>query len=175
MVERWRKWNLYLKELAMGIAYKELFRVNCLVYGPGPGGFFIKRFKENGYSEAELIDLITGMDFSPVGRGASISLCEKCGIVKWAVEKTCYTDWAPTVICLVLTVTTGFSVFGWAEQAAIPSLGNLIASLFPVTVLVGLLVYSVARFQFELKKSRLLCALDHIEAIEKAGQDCKTK
>lgn len=159
----------------MGIAYKELFRVNRPICGPGPGGFFIKRFKESGYSEAELIDLITEMDFSSVERGVNISLCEKCRIVKWAVEKTCYTDWPPTIICLVLTVTTGFSVFGWTDQTTMPSLGDLNAFLFPVAVLVGLLVYSVARFQFELKKSRLLCALDHIEAIEKAGQDCKAK
>lgn len=48
----------------MGIAYKELFRVNRPIYGPGPGGFFIKRFKESGYSEAELLDLISGVDFS---------------------------------------------------------------------------------------------------------------
>lgn len=42
----------------MRIAYKELFRVNRPICGPGPGGFFIKRFKEGGYSEAELLDLI---------------------------------------------------------------------------------------------------------------------
>lgn len=159
----------------MEIAYKELFRVNRPIFGPGPGGFFIKRFKESGYSEAELIDLITEMDFSPDGRGTNIGLYKKCGIVKWAVEKTCYTDWSPTVIGLVLTVATGFKVFGWANQKAIPFFGNLNASLFPAAVLVGLLVYSVARFQFELKKTRLLCALDHIETIEEARQDCKAK
>lgn len=42
----------------MEIVYKELFRVNRPIYGPGPGGFFIKRFKKSGYSEAELFDLI---------------------------------------------------------------------------------------------------------------------
>ena len=65
----------------MEIAYKELFRVNRPICGPGPGGFFIKRFKESGYSEAELIDLITEMDFSPDGRGTNIGLYKKCGIV----------------------------------------------------------------------------------------------
>lgn len=159
----------------MAIVYKDLLRVNRPIYGPGPGGFFIKRFEESGCSEAELIDLIMGMDFSPDGRGVNIGLYEKCRIVKWAVEKTCYTDWSPTVIGLVLTVATGFKVFGWADQIAIPFLGNLNASLLPVVILVGLLVYSGARFQFELKKTKLLCALDHIETIEEAGQDCKTK
>lgn len=47
----------------MGIAYKELFRVNRPICGPGPGGFFIKRFKEGGYSEAELLDLIREWTF----------------------------------------------------------------------------------------------------------------
>lgn len=159
----------------MGIAYKELFRVNRPIYGPGPGGFFIKRFKESGYSEAELLDLISEMDFSLAGAENDISLKEKCVIVKRAVEKTCYTDWSPTVIGLVLTVATGFKLFGWADQITIPFFGNLSASLLPVVILVGLLVYSGARFQFELKKTKLRCALDHIEAIEEMRRDCETK
>ena len=48
----------------MGIAYKELFREKDRVYGFGPAGYFIRRFKKSDYSEAELLDLITGMDFS---------------------------------------------------------------------------------------------------------------
>lgn len=61
----------------MGIAYKELHRVNRPICGPGPGSFFIKRFEESGYSEAELIDLISGMDFSLGEAGKGISLKKK--------------------------------------------------------------------------------------------------
>lgn len=61
----------------MGIAYKELFRVNRPICGPGPGGFFIKRFKEGGYSEAELLDLISGVDFSLGEVDEDISLKKK--------------------------------------------------------------------------------------------------
>lgn len=39
----------------MGIAYKELFRVNRPICGPGPGGFFIKRFKEGGIASKMLV------------------------------------------------------------------------------------------------------------------------
>ena len=58
----------------MEIAYKELFRVNRPIYGPGPGGFFIKRFKKSGYSEAELLDLISGMDVYLAGADGDIGL-----------------------------------------------------------------------------------------------------
>lgn len=70
----------------MGIAYKELFRVNRPICGPGPGGFFIKRFKEGGYSEAELLDLISGVDFSLGEVDEDISLKKKCEIVEQAVS-----------------------------------------------------------------------------------------
>lgn len=77
----------------MEIVYKELFRVNRPIYGPGPGGFFIKRFKKSGYSEAELFDLISGMDFSLAGADEDISLKKKCKIIERAVAETHYTSW----------------------------------------------------------------------------------
>ena len=42
----------------MGIAYKELFREKDWIYGFGPAGFFIKRFKKSDYSEAVSVGII---------------------------------------------------------------------------------------------------------------------
>lgn len=91
----------------MEIAYKELFRVNRPIYGPGPGGFFIKRFKKSGYSEAELLDLISGMDFSLAGADGDISLEKKCKIIERAVAETHYTSWALSLIGIIASLMAG--------------------------------------------------------------------
>ena len=87
----------------MEIAYKDLFRKNYLTYVPGPAGFFAKKFKESGYSEAELIDLILGVDFSLAGADEDISLEEKCEIIERAVADAHYTSWALDLIGLVIS------------------------------------------------------------------------
>ena len=68
----------------MGIAYKELFREKDRVYGFGPAGYFIRRFKKSDYSEAELLDFISGMDFSLAGADKDISLEKKYEIIEQA-------------------------------------------------------------------------------------------
>ena len=91
----------------MEIVYKELFRVNRPIYGPGPGGFFIKRFKKSGYSEAELFDLISGMDFSLAGADEDISLKKKCKIIERAVAETHYTSWVLSLIGIIVSLMAG--------------------------------------------------------------------
>ena len=151
----------------MGIAYKELFRVNRLVYGPGPGGFFIKRFKKSGYSEAELIDLISGMDFSLAGTENDISLKKKCEVIEKAVTETHYTSWALSLFGLLIKLIKQPSVRGLMSHQP------LVVSAVLILIVLG--VYATLRIRFERSKTMLLCALDHIEVIEETGQDCKTK
>lgn len=158
----------------MGIAYKELFCVNRPIYGPGPGGFFIKRFKESGYSEAELLDLISEMDFSLAGAENDISLKKKCEVIEKAVTETHYTSWALALIGSVI------SLFGLLiKLIKQPSVRGLMSYqplvVSAVLILIVLGVYATLRIRFERSKTMLLCALDHIEVIEETGQDCKTK
>lgn len=44
----------------MGIAYKELFRVNRPIYGPGPGGFFPDRLRQCGNGQGSFLCLSLG-------------------------------------------------------------------------------------------------------------------
>ena len=105
----------------MRFAYKDLVRKAGFIYGPGPAGFFIKRFRKSGFSEAELI------------------------VNEW-------TDQTPVFFCgLPLVLVKSFAY------------------------LILLLVYVCARFRFEQGKSALLCALEHIDAIEKAKQGGEAK
>lgn len=159
----------------MRFAYKDLVRKTGFIYGPGPAGFFIKRFKKSGFSEAELIDLMVGTDFSLNESDEPISLKEKCGIVKQAVEGVHYSDWAPVIIGLVLTIETGLSVNEWADQTPVFFCGLPLVLVKSLAYLVLLLVYVCARFRFEQGKSALLCALEHIDAIEKAKQGGEAK
>lgn len=144
----------------MGIAYKELFRVNRPIYGPGPGGFFIKRFKESGYSEAELIDLISGMDFSLGEVGKGISLKKKCEIVEQAVNGVHYTCWAPSVISMIISLTVGGCLSAWAANNSIAA--GVCVALF----LIALGKYAWFRFCFERNRTVLLCALNHIKTLQ---------
>lgn len=144
----------------MGISYKELFRVNRPIYGPGPGGFFIKRFKETGYSEAELIDLISGMDFSLGEVGKGISLKKKCKIAEQAVIGVHYTSWALSVISMIISLTVGGCLSAWAVS-------NSIAVGASVTLfLIALGIYTWFRFCFERNRTVLLCALNHIKTLQ---------
>lgn len=144
----------------MGIAYKELFRVNRPICGPGPGGFFIKRFKESGYSEAELLDLISGVDFSLGEVGEDISLEKKCEIVEQAVIGVHYTSWAPSVISMIISLTVGGCLSAWAANSSIA------AGVFVVLVLIILGIYAWFRFCFERNRTMLLCALNHIKTLQ---------
>ena len=150
----------------MRFAYKDLIRKKGFIYGPDPAGFFIKRFKKSGFSEAELIDLMARTDFSLNESDVSISLKEKCGIVKQAVEGAHYSDWAPVIIGLVLTIETGLSANDWTDQTPV-FCGLPLVLVKSFAYLILLLVYVCARFRFEQGKSALLCALEHIDAIEK--------
>ena len=123
----------------MRIAYKELFRVNRPICGPGPGGFFIKRFKEGGYSEAELLDLISGVDFSLGEVDEDISLKKKCEIVEQAVSGVHYTSWAPSVISMIISLT-------------------------PCLIALG--IYAWFRLCFERNQTVLLGALNHIKTLQ---------
>lgn len=143
----------------MGIAYKELFRVNPLIYGPGPGGFFIKRFKESDYSEAELIDLISGMDFSLAGTENDISLKKKCEVIERAVAETHYTSWALNLIGLIISLAAG------AYLSALAASDPILFVVFVVLFLVALGIYAWFRYCFERNRSVLLCALDHIKTV----------
>lgn len=143
----------------MGIAYKELFRVNPLIYGPGPGGFFIKRFKESDYSEAELIDLISGMDFSLAGTENDISLKKKCEVIERAVTETHYTSWALNLIGLIISLAAG------AYLSALAASDPILFVVFVVLFLVALGIYAWFRYCFERNRSVLLCALDHIKTV----------
>lgn len=143
----------------MGIAYKELFRVNPLIYGPGPGGFFIKRFKESDYSEAELLDLISGMDFSLAGTENDISLKKKCEVIERAVTETHYTSWALNLIGLIISLAAG------AYLSALAASDPILFVVFVVLFLVALGIYAWFRYCFERNRSVLLCALDHIKTV----------
>ena len=144
----------------MGIAYKELFRVNRLVYGSGPGGYFIKRFKKSGYSEAELIDLISGIDFSLAGAEKGISLKKKCKIIERAVAETHYTSWALNLISLIISLTAG------AYLSALAASDSILFVVFAVLFLVALGIYAWFRYCFERNRSVLLCALNHIKTLQ---------
>lgn len=143
----------------MGIAYKNLFRKNYPTYVPGPAGFFAKKFKKSGYSEAELIDLISGMDFSLAGTDEDISLEKKCEIIERAVAEAHYTSWALDLIGLVISFIAG--LFSSALAASNP----IQAAVF-VALLVALTIYARFRMCFERNRTVLLCALNHIKTLQ---------
>lgn len=153
MIERYRKLNLYFMELTMGIAYKELFREKDRVYGFGPAGYFIRRFKKSGCSEAELLDLVSGMNFSLGEAGEDISLEKKCEIIERAVTETHYTSWALNLIGMIISLVVG------AYLSTLP-VGVAVAFLVPFLVILG--IYAWFRFCFERNRTVLLCAIDHI-------------
>ena len=144
----------------MEIAYKELFRVNRPIYGPGPGGFFIKRFKKSGYSEAELLDLISGMDFSLAGADGDISLEKKCKIIERAVAETHYTSWALSLIGIIASLMAG------GYLSALIASNPTLAEIFMVLFLVALGIYAWFRYCFERDRTVLLCALEHIKHLQ---------
>lgn len=144
----------------MGIAYKELFRVNRPIYGPGPGGFFIKRFKESGYSEAELLDLISGVDFSLGEVGEDISLEKRCIIIERAVAETHYTSWTLTLISSVISLS-GLLV----KLIKQPGVSHQPLVISAVLILIVLGVYATLRIRFERSKAMLLCALGHMKEL----------
>lgn len=144
----------------MGIVYRDLFRVNRLIYGPGPGGFFIKRFKKSEYSEAELIDLISRIDFSLAGADEDISLKKKCEIIEQAVAETHYTSWALSLIGIIISLTVG--AYLSALIASNPIAARIIVALF----LIVLGIYALLRSHFEQKRTILLCALGHIKTLQ---------
>ena len=144
----------------MGIAYKDLFRKNFLTYVPGPAGFFAKKFKKSGYSEAELIDLISGMDFSLAGADEDISLEKKCEIIERAVAEAHYTSWALDLIGLVISFIAGSL---WSALAA----SNPIqAAVFVALFLAALAIYARFRMCFERNRTVLLCALRHMMMVQ---------
>lgn len=144
----------------MGIAYKELFRVNRPICGPGPGGFFIKRFKEGGYSEAELLDLFSGVDFSLGEVDEDISLKKKCEIVEQAVSGVHYTSWAPSVISMIISLTVGGCLSAWAGN------NSIAAGVFVTPCLIALGIYAWFRLCFERNQTVLLGALNHIKTLQ---------
>lgn len=141
----------------MGIAYKELFRKKDRVYGFGPAGFFIKRFKKSDYSEAELLDLISGMDFSLGEASEDISLEKKCKIVERSVTETHYTSWALNLIGMIISLAVG---------AYLSTLPVEIAVALLAIFLVILGAYAWFRFCFERDRTVLLCALNHITTLQ---------
>lgn len=144
----------------MEIAYKELFRVNRPIYGPGPGGFFIKRFKKSGYSEAELLDLISGMDFSLAGADGDISLEKKCEVIEKAVTETHYTSWALSLIGIIASLMAG------GYLSALIASNPTLAEIFMVLFLVALGIYAWVRYCFERNRTVLLCALNHVKTLQ---------
>ena len=146
----------------MGIAYKELFRKKDRVHGFGPAGYFIRRFKKSNYSEAELLDLITGMDFSLGEADEDISLEKKCEIVKRAVTEAHYTSW---VLTLISSVTSLFGLIATLapNQVLKGLMGNQPSVISVMVILLVLSVYALFRIRFEGRKTILLCALNHIE------------
>jgi len=138
----------------MGITYKELFREKDRVYGFGPAGYFIGRFKKSDYSEAELLDLISGIDFSLGEAGEDISLEKKCKIVERSVAETHYTSWALSLIGMI---------FSLAYLSTLP-IGIAVALLAAFLVVLG--VYAWSRFCFERDRTVLLCALEHIKQLQ---------
>lgn len=148
----------------MGIAYKELFRVNRPIYGPGPGGFFIKRFKKSGYSEAELLDLISEMDFSLAGTENDISLKEKCEVIERAVAETNYTSWALALISSVISLSG--LLIKLIKQPSVRGLMShqpLVVSAVLILIVLG--VYATLRIRFERSRTMLLCALSHLKEL----------
>lgn len=141
----------------MGITYNELFHEKDRVYGFGPAGFFIKRFKKSDYSEAELLDLISGTDFSLGEAGEDISLEKKCKIVERSVAETHYTSWALSLIGMIISLAVG---------AYLSSLPVGIAAALLATFLVVLGIYGWFRFCFERDRTVLLCALEHIKHLQ---------
>lgn len=141
----------------MGIAYKELFHEKDRVYGLGPAGFFIKRFKKSDYSEAELLDLITGMDFSLGETGEDISLEKKYRIVERSVAETHYTSWALNLIGMIISLAAG---------AYLSTLTVGLAVALLATFLVVLGAYAWFRFCFERDRTVLLCALEHTKHLQ---------
>lgn len=148
----------------MGIAYKELFREKDRVYGFGPACFFIKRFKKSGYSEAELLDLISGMDFSLGEAGEDISLKKKCEIIERAVIETHYTSWALALISSVASLL-GLIVTLVSKQVLKGLVDNqpLVISVMVILLVLG--VYALFRIRFERGKTVLLCALSHMKEL----------
>ena len=144
----------------MGIAYKELFRVNRAICGPGPGGFFIKRFKESGYSEAELIDLISGIDFSLAGSEGNISLKKKCKIIEQAVTGVHYSSWTLSLIGIIISLAAG------TYLSALVASSSISAGILGVLFLTVLGIYARLRICFERNRTVLLCALDHIKTLQ---------
>lgn len=143
----------------MGIAYKELFRKKDRVYGFGPAGFFIKRFKKSDYSEAELLDLISGTDFSLGEAGEDISLEKKCEIIEQAVAGTHYTSWALNLIGLIISLTVG------AYLSALAASNSIAAGVLVALFLIVLGIYAWFRLCFERNRAMLLCALNHLKTM----------
>lgn len=137
----------------MGIAYKELFREKDRVYGFGPAGYFIRRFKKSDYSEAELLDLISGMDFSLAGADEDISLEKKYEIIEQAVAETHYTSWALNLIGITISLVVG-------AYLSTLSVGFAVVLLVPFLAVLG--IYAWFRFCFERSRTVLLCAIDHM-------------
>lgn len=144
----------------MEIAYKDLFRKNYLTYVPGPAGFFAKKFKESGYSEAELIDLILGVDFSLAGADEDISLEKKCEIIERAVADAHYTSWALSLIGIIASLMAG------GYLSALIASNPTLAEIFMVLFLVALGIYAWFRYCFERNRTVLLCALNHIKTLQ---------
>lgn len=140
----------------MGITYKELFHEKDRFYGFGPAGYFIKRFKKSDYSEAELLDLISGMDFSLGEAGEDISLEKKCEIIEQAVAGAAYTSWTLTLIGIVISLVSGVVLSGLVKSS--PLMAIALVALF----LGDLGVYARSRFCFERDKTALLRAIGHI-------------
>lgn len=143
----------------MGIAYKELFRKKDRVYGFGPAGFFIKRFKKSDYSEAELLDLISGTDFSLGEAGEDISLEKKCEIIEQAVAGTHYTSWALNLIGLIISLTVG------AYLSALAASNSIAVGVLVALFLIVLGIYAWFRLCFERNRAMLLCALNHLKTM----------
>lgn len=140
----------------MGITYEELFRKKDRVYGFGPAGYFIRRFKKSDYSEAELLDLISGMDFSLGEAGEDIGLEKKCGIIEQAVAGATYTSWTLTLIGIVISLVSGVVLSGLAKSSPLKVMA--LVALF----LGDLGAYVRSRFCFERDKTALLRAIGHI-------------
>lgn len=119
-----------------------------------------KKIKKSGYSEAELIDLISGMDFSLAGADEDISLEKKCEIIERAVAEAHYTSWALDLIGLVISFIAGSL---WSALAA----SNPIqAAVFVALFLAALAIYVRFRMCFERNRTVLLCALRHMMMVQ---------
>lgn len=119
-----------------------------------------KKIKKSRYSEAELIDLISGMDFSLAGADEDISLEKKCEIIERAVAEAHYTSWALDLIGLVISFIAGSL---WSALAA----SNPIqAAVFVALFLAALAIYVRFRMCFERNRTVLLCALRHMMMVQ---------